>query len=69
MSNSLKSIQAEIETLQAEYRAISSRNTGVIRGAEQTSEITDRIKSLMREYNSRAKRTQYVGGKVVARNG
>ena len=68
MSRTLKSIQAEIESLQSQYREISSRNSGVIRGAEDTGAVADRIANLMREYNERAKRAMYVGGKIVARD-
>ncbi len=68
MAKTLKSIQKEIESLQSQYRGISSRNSGVIRGAENTSDIAGRINVLMRDYNSRAKRTMYSGGKIVSRN-
>lgn len=68
MSKTLKSIQTEIESLQSQYREISSRNSGVIRGAEDSQTTADRINALMREYNERAKRTMYSGGKIVSRN-
>jgi hypothetical protein len=68
MNKTLKSIQTEIESLQSQYREISSRNSGVIRGAEDTKTVADRINALMCEYNERAKRTMYYGGKIVSRN-
>lgn len=64
----LKSIQSEIESLQSQYREISSRNAGVISGAEESTTTADRIQELMRKYNERAKRTMYYGGKIVPRN-
>ena len=64
----LKSIQADIERLQAEYRQISSLNNSVIRGAMDTSEISTQIHALITQYNNRARRTQYYGGVVVMAN-
>lgn len=68
MSTTLKSIQAEIEALQAEYRATSSLNRGMIRGAVDTADIGERITRLMGDYNARSKRTMYSGGRIVPRN-
>lgn len=65
--STLKSIQLEIESLQSKYREICGRNSGVIRGAEDSAETGDRVIALMSEYNSRSKRTMYSGGKIVAR--
>ena len=68
MAKTLKSLQSEIEVLQAQFRSISSRNSGVIRGAEDISGIEKQIHTLMTEFNSRSKRTMYYGGKIVSRN-
>ena len=63
----LKAIRNKIESLQDSYRKIAAANRGVIRGAADSQEIGDRITALMAEYNERAKRTMYYGGKISKR--
>ena len=63
----LKSLQNEIERLQAQFRETASLNAGVIRGAIDTSALSERIQVLMTEYNARAKRTMYEFGRIVSR--
>ena len=62
----LKQLASQIDSMQSEYREISSRNNGVICGAIDTSALGNKILSALREYNSTAKRTAYVGGQLVS---
>ena len=67
MAKALKSIKAQIETLQSRYRATSAMNNGVIKGAIETDALQQQITNAMREYNATAKSTMYYGGKIVSR--
>ena len=60
----LRQIRIEIEESKAEYRRISALNRGVIKGANDTAVLQERINEDMAKYNSRSRQDHYIHGRL-----